>query len=140
MAVRSLRRAEHLATYAYEVAAGRLGAPAFEDKIALHRAATDQLAEFLKALCDETPPTVEAYALDPGYFTDPASSLDTMESQIIVAYADLISLSNGAVRHWAISRLKSATLAQRHPGTAPDPTPGIEGHASPGPPLTGRTP
>ncbi len=139
LAVRSLRRAEHRSIYAYEVASGRIGTPGFEDKIALHRAAANQLTEFLRALCDETPPTVEAYALDPGYFTDPVASLDTMESQIIVAYADLISLSNGEIRHWAISRFRSATLAQHRPGTAPEPAPGIEDPASPKAALTGKT-
>lgn len=139
LAVGSVRQAEHRAAYAYEVAAGRVGTPAFQDKIQSHHAAADRLTEFLKALCSEAPPPVEAYVLHPNYFKDSASSLSTMESELLVSYADLVGLSNGAVRHWAISRLMSATLAQHRPGSAPDPTPGIENQAGPGTPITGKS-
>ncbi len=139
-AVRAVQLAEYRVAYAYEVTAARTGSPFLQDKAQAHRSAAGELAGILNALCAEMPPPVDAYVLSPNYFTDPAPVLTAMESELITSYADLVGLSNGAVRKWAIGTLLSATLALHEGGDAPDPTPGLRNIADSTKVPAGKTP
>ncbi|CEA07645.1 hypothetical protein BN1051_00965 [Arthrobacter saudimassiliensis] len=118
--------AEYGAAYAYEVVQARLEPwqPAAE-LAAMSRAHAGHGAdgvELLPLVCHPALAPAPAYALDAGFASDPEAALEDLEQSLPGLYAELISLSEGQVRSWAIGRLvRTAEHAAADRGAEPLP-------------------
>lgn len=118
--------AEYGAAYAYEVVQARLG-PWRPDAAlaAASRAHADHGAagvDLLPLVCRPALAPAPAYALDGSFASDPEAALEELEQSLPGVYAELISLSEGQVRSWAIDRLvQTAEHASADQGTEPLP-------------------
>ncbi|MBG6217440.1 hypothetical protein IWX75_001895 [Arthrobacter sp. CAN_A6] len=124
-------RAELGAEYAYEVAAARLPDPAVALQLSgRHAEAAASAAVLLARLCGTVPPVPAAFHLDPVLLADPARGTAVLEQELSGMYGDLVGLSGGVTRAWAIAQLNAAVqrshaadgLAEAFPGLTIDPT------------------
>lgn len=121
--------AERRTVYAYEVAAARLPAPGAGAAAALleaHRAAAGEAAQLAEDSCRTLPGPEPGYRLPADFMAAPAAGLAAVEDDLASLYADLVGLSGGDDRRWAIGRLLE-TSAQRLAWTEdPEPLPGMD--------------
>ncbi|MET3721252.1 DUF4439 domain-containing protein [Arthrobacter sp. UYEF21] len=119
--------AEQELVYAYQAALNRLNpatvAPA-SGFLAEHEDLRREAAAMGVAHCAAMRPTPAGYALDEAFLADPARALGSLEAGTLPAYGDLIALSDGADRAWALSALQSAVRRTTHWGGSPGPVPG----------------
>ncbi|UWX98664.1 ferritin-like domain-containing protein [Arthrobacter zhaoxinii] len=106
--------AEFGAAYAYEVALAQdpPGAALREEwgkRIAEHQSRGTDAVGYLSDLCLPAVAPVAAYRLDAGFLRDPAAGLPALEQRFPAVYADLVALSEGSLRSWAIDRLAAVT-------------------------------
>lgn len=106
--------AEHQAAYAYEVAAARIPDGAhLTDRAEQHAAAAVAGESVLQGLvCTQLPTQIPAFALDAGFPDDPAGILDQLNAELVGMYADLVGLTDGPARLWAIERFSE--VADQH--------------------------
>lgn len=106
--------AEYGAAYAYEVAlaqdpaAGRLGQQ-WRKEASDHQARGAEAVPYLSTFCLPPVAPVAAYRLDSGFLADPAGALPVLEEAFPAVYADLVALSDGDLRGWAIGMLSAVT-------------------------------
>lgn len=125
-ALAAVARTEAQTIYGYQVALPRLGGDAAKsaaEQLARH----DELlsdAEMLSRLhCAAVPPREAGYALGKSFLASPAAGLGSLEAAALPAYGDLVALSDGETRQWAIAALlgsgKRAVLWGADPGALP---------------------
>ncbi len=103
--------------YTYEVATARLGDPLSSpsaERLRQHRSDLEYGIGLLEPVCASVPVAEPAYTLPPRFRDAPVEGLSLVEDDLAGMYADLVSLSDGDVRTWAINMLARAALAAHH--------------------------
>lgn len=120
--------AEHQATYGYQAALPRL-APAEEgpasEFLVQHKEQAAAAEERLLSACGAPVPQQPGYVLDPGFLAAPAAGLGKLEAATLAAYGDVVAVSQGQDRQWAMSALQSAAARAMRWGADPGPVPGL---------------
>ena len=119
-------RTEAQTIYGYQVALPRLGGDAANsaaEQLARHEVLLSG-AEVLSQLhCAAVPPREAGYALGQSFLASPAAGLGGLEAAALPVYGDLVALSEGETRQWAIAALlgsgKRAVLWGADPGALP---------------------
>ncbi|WP_445154801.1 DUF4439 domain-containing protein [Arthrobacter sp. Hor0625] len=127
-ALTAVVRAELEAVYGYQVALTRLdgaAATAATGRLAQHEALAAGAESLGRAQCAAVPPREPGYALDPAFLSAPGRGLAGLESASLTAYGDLIALSEGPTRQWAVAGLLGAARRAVAWGAAPGPFPGM---------------
>ena len=134
---------EQEAVYAYQVAVTKLDAKSSATAatwLARHqellRAAEDQG----RLHCVVTPPREAGYRLPVTFQSKPAAALGSMEASSLEAYADLVALSDGTTRQWALGVLLETAKRSEAWGTQPGPFAGLPVDDAELPPLPTSTP
>jgi hypothetical protein len=125
-ALAAVARTEAQAIYAYQVALPRLDGEAAKsaaEGLARHDGLLSG-AETLGSLhCSTVPPREAGYTLNQSFLTSPATGLGNVEAAGLPVYGDLIALSDGETRQWAVAALlgsaKRAVLWGADPGALP---------------------
>ncbi|MBT2514286.1 DUF4439 domain-containing protein [Arthrobacter sp. ISL-30] len=130
--------AELEAVYVYQVAVTRLdpkaGAVAGE-LLARHQDAL-RTAEANSVLhCATIPPREAGYRLPAAFASEPAAALGDLESEMLAVYGDLIAVSDGDTRAWAISELLATARRAVAWAIPPVALPGIDVDPTALPPL-----
>lgn len=124
----AVARAELELVYAYQAALTRLPpgsvAPA-SDFLTQHQGLRREAGAAAGAHCGALPPTPAGYALDAAFLADPAAELGALEAGTLPAYGDLVALSAGADRTWALAALESAARRTAYWGAATGPVAGM---------------
>lgn len=110
-ALAALIRTELETVYGYQVALTRLDggtAKAAADQLARHEALATAAEALSRANCVPVPAPEAGYALDPAFLAAPGAGLGALEAGSLSAYGDLVALSNGTTRQWAVSGLLEA--------------------------------
>ena len=119
---------ERETVYAYQVALTRLdgpGAAAASTRLTRHEDLAAAAEALVRQHCAAAPPRQAGYALDPAFLASPAAGLRGLEAGSLATYADLVGLSDGATRQWAVSGLLETGRRAAAWGAAPEPTPGL---------------
>lgn len=127
-AVSAVLLAEREAVYAYEAAMPRLAPAAAgpaSEFLGRHRNLVAQAEVLFPAACTPAPAQQPGYAIDAGFLQSPAGGLGRLEAGLLAHYGDLIALSDGAARAWAVSALSAAAVRAVHWGADPGPVPGL---------------
>ncbi|MEO5781020.1 MULTISPECIES: ferritin-like domain-containing protein [Arthrobacter] len=125
-------RTEAATVYAYQVALTRLEGDAARSAsgyLAQHEALLRTSESLSRALCSPVPPREAGYTLAPGFLDAPAPGLGVLETTMLPGYGDVIALSTGETRQWAIAALLETARravswgadAGALPGVAADP-------------------
>ncbi|MFF2031986.1 DUF4439 domain-containing protein [Arthrobacter sp. NPDC058192] len=135
-ALAAVVQTEAEAVYSYQVALPRVrGAAAASAAEALAR--HDELlrgAESLsRRLCLAVPPREAGYALGKSFLASPAAGLGKLEAAALPVYGDLVALSEGETRQWAIAALYSSGKRSVHWGADPGALPGLDSASLPSP-------
>jgi hypothetical protein len=113
-ALKRVVRTEVETVYGYQVALTRLAAPAADQARALlatHETLVGQAEAYTRAQCVSVPPREPGYTLGTSFLQKPAAGLASLEAGTLPVYGDLVALSEGETRRWAVSSLVAA--AQR---------------------------
>lgn len=114
--------------YGYQVALARLegsAAGAASQLLARHEAVLAEAEALSRAQCANIPPSEAGYTLGPLFLESPAAGLGSLEAGTLPVYGDLVALSDGNTRQWAISGLISAANRAALWGADSGPLPGI---------------
>jgi hypothetical protein len=114
--------------YGYQVALTRLDGAAARSaagQLARHEALVSAAESLSRSQCAPIPPREPGYALDPSFLASPGPGLAALEAATLPAYADLVALSDGETRKWAISGLLGAARRAALWGANPGPVPGL---------------
>ncbi|GAA1121854.1 hypothetical protein GCM10009582_18930 [Arthrobacter flavus] len=119
--------AEHRSAYAYEVAAARGSDPSTLVEFAGQHASAAAAGEILlqTITCPQPDPQAPAFALDAAFFDDPEATLAALNSELITMYADLVGLTEGPARLWAVQRFSDLADHQHLATDAAEAFPGI---------------
>lgn len=132
-------RTEVETVYGYQVALTRLDDQAASqrarDLLATHEALVDEAETHTRVHCAPVPPREPGYALDASFLKNPAAGLASLEAGTLPVYGDLVALSDGPTRHWAIASLLGAAQRAVGWGSDPGPVPGLVLDTSQLPPL-----
>lgn len=137
--------AEREVVYAYEAAMPRLAPEAAGPASAIlgrHRGLAREAETRLLLTCRPAPPQQPGYAIDAKFLQAPASGLGRLEAGTLAQYGDLVALSEGGTRKWAVAALRAAAARTVHWGADPGPLPGLPidpGQLQELPGLTGLT-
>jgi hypothetical protein len=104
-----------------------------------------------RSRCAALPPRQPGYVLGQAFLADPAAGLGTLEAGTLPVLGDVVALSEGSDRTWALSALQSAARRTVYWGVPPGPVPGVvldesllpqlpEEAPAPGPSTTGSRP
>jgi hypothetical protein len=129
--------------YGYQVALARLGgsaAGAASKLLARHEAVLAEAEALSRAQCANIPPREAGYTLGPLFLESPAAGLGSLEAGTLPVYGDLVALSDGSTRQWAISGLVAAANRAALWGADSGPLPGIVVDTAQLPPLTEVSP
>jgi len=114
--------------YAYQAALTRLNsgsaAPA-SNFLAQHGALRNDAEAMGRSHCAAVPLRQPGYALSQVFLADPAAGLGTLEAGTLPVFGDLVALSKGREREWALSALQAAARRTVHWGASPGPVPGM---------------
>ncbi|MDQ0732724.1 DUF4439 domain-containing protein [Arthrobacter sp. B1I2] len=120
--------AEDQAVYGYQAALPRL-APAeagtaseFLDR---HKELATEAEERLRLACGASVPQAPGYVLDAGFLAGPAAGLGNLEAATLASYGDVVAVSQGQDRRWALSALRAAAGRALRWGADPGPVPGL---------------
>jgi hypothetical protein len=125
----SVAGAELELIYAYQAALTRLPAASLapaSDFLAQHENLGHDVRKAAAAHCAVLPPAPAGYALDAAFLADPAPALGTLEASTLPAYGDLIALSAGTGRAWAVAALQSAARRAVYWGASTGPVAGVD--------------
>ncbi|MCC3303095.1 DUF4439 domain-containing protein [Arthrobacter sp. zg-Y895] len=123
--------AEFGAAYAYEVALAQdpsavtLGEQ-WQTRMSAHESRGTDAVAYLPDLCLPAVAPVAAYRLDAGFLRNPAGALPALEQQFPAVYADLVALSEGDLRGWAIGRLAAVSAELYLQADTVPATPGLD--------------
>jgi hypothetical protein len=132
--------AELETVYGYQAALTRLDPASVAPASALlaeHLGQADEAESYARIHCATTPPKQPGYVLSPGFLDAPAAGLGRLEAGTLPVYGDVVALSSGPTRHWAVSALLEAARRTLHWGGDPGPVPGLALNASQLPQLPG---
>jgi len=125
-ALAAVVRTEAQTIYAYQVALPRLdgvAAKSAAELLARHDTLLSGAESLSRLHCSPVPPREAGYTLGQSFLTSPAAGLGNLEAATLPAYGDLVALSEGATRQWAIASLlgagKRAVLWGADPGALP---------------------
>jgi hypothetical protein len=121
-------RTELETVYGYQVALTRLEGPAVQqakDLLARHEAAVTEAETRSRFSCTQVPPREPGYTLDSTFLNNPSAGLASLEAGTLPVYGDLVALSEGSTRQWAIASLMAAAQRAVRWGSDPGPVPGL---------------
>ncbi|WP_426976739.1 ferritin-like domain-containing protein [Pseudarthrobacter sp. O4] len=131
-------RTELQSIYGYQLALTRLGGDAAKsaaEQLARHEALVSGAESLSRGHCVSPPPREAGYALAPSFLASPAAGLAGLETAALPVYADLVALSEGETRQWALSALVGAARRAVLWGAEPGPVPGLAADPDAFPPL-----
>lgn len=114
--------------YGYQVALARLegtAAGSAAQLLARHESVLTEAEALSRAQCVDIPAREAGYTLGPLFLEAPAAGLGSLEAGTLPVYGDLVALSDGSTRHWAISGLLAAARRAALWGADSGPLPGI---------------
>ena len=120
--------AEQQAIYAYQAALPRLApaeagpASAFLDQ---HKGLAAAAEARFRLACGASVPQQPGYILDGSFLAAPAEGLGRIEASTLASYGDVVALSQGQDRVWALSALQSAAGRAARWGADTGPVPGL---------------
>ena len=97
--------------YGYQVALTRLGGEAAAraaEQLATHEALAAGAEALSRVHCAPVPPREAGYTTDQDFLAAPAAGLGGLEASALPVYGDLVALSTGQTRQWAIAGLVGA--------------------------------
>jgi hypothetical protein len=121
-------RTEVETVYGYQVALTRLDGSAADQAAALlatHETLVGQAEAYTRVQCASVPPREPGYTLGTSFLQKPAAGLASLEAGTLPVYGDLVALSDGETRRWAVSSLVAAARRTMRWGSDPGPVPGI---------------
>lgn len=127
-ALSSVVRTEVETVYGYQVALTRLNGSAAEQAaglLATHETLVGQSEAYTRVHCVSVPPQEPGYTLGTSFLQKPAAGLASLEAGTLPVYGDLVALSDGETRRWAVSSLLAAAQRTMRWGSDPGPVPGI---------------
>lgn len=136
-------RTEAETVYGYQVALTRLDGPAVQqagDLLARHEALVGEAETHSRFNCTPIPPREPGYTLSAAFLKNPAAGLASLEAGTLPVYGDLVALSEGPTRAWAIASLLAAAQRSIRWGSDPGPVPGLVLDTSRLPPLPEASP
>lgn len=136
-------RIEAETVYGYQVALTRLGGDAAKlaaEQLARHEALASGAETLGRRHCVPVPPREAGYALAPSFLAAPAAGLAGLESATLPVYGDLVALSEGDTRRWAIAGLLGAARRAAGWGADPGPVPGLLADLAAFPALPAESP
>ena len=134
-------RAETATVYAYQVALTRLPGDAAltaSGHLDRHEALLRTAESLSRGVCAPVPPREAGYALDPGFLSTPAAGLGVLETAMLPVYGDVIALSAGETRQWAIAALLETARRAGSWGADTGPLPGLTADPAAFPSLPAR--
>ena len=114
--------------YGYQVALARLegtAAGSAAQLLARHESVLAEAEALSRAQCVDIPAREAGYTLGPLFLEAPAAGLGSLEAGTLPVYGDLVALSDGSTRQWAISGLLAAARRAALWGADSGPLPGI---------------
>ncbi|MEY9775940.1 hypothetical protein ABH915_001548 [Arthrobacter sp. MW3 TE3886] len=127
-------RTEAQTIYGYQVALTRLGGDAAKsaaEELARHDALLDGAESLSRLHCSAVPPREAGYALGPSFLASPADGLADLEAAALPVYGDLVALSEGGTRQWAIAALFGSAKRAVRWGADPGALPGLDRASTP---------
>jgi hypothetical protein len=127
-ALAALAAAELEAVYGYQAALARLPADAAgpaSEFLRRHQDLVEDAEAASRLHCAVPPPQEPGYVLEPGFLAAPAAGLARLEAATLPAYGDVVALTDGSARTWAIAGLQTAAERTVHWGGDPGAVPGI---------------
>jgi hypothetical protein len=131
-------RTELQSVYGYQLALTRLGgepAKAAAAQLARHEALLSGAESLSLRHCVSPPPPEAGYGLAPSFLAAPGTGLAGLETSALPVYGDLVALSEGETRQWAISALLQTARGAAVWGAQPGPLPGLSADIESLPPL-----
>ncbi|WP_347110570.1 ferritin-like domain-containing protein [Paenarthrobacter sp. S56] len=122
-------RSEQEAVYVHQVALKRLNdaaAVTAAKNLATHEQLLQQAESLTRLNCGDVPRREAGYRLSAEFSKDPAASLGALESGSLPVYGDLVALSDGPARQWAVDNLLAAARRGLGWGTSVPALPGLE--------------
>jgi hypothetical protein len=135
-ALAAVIQTEAEAVYGYQVALPRLSGAAAKsaaEALARHEVLLSGAESLSGRLCFAVPPREAGYALGQSFLASPAAGLGKLEAAGLPAYGDLVALSAGETRQWAIAALYDAGKRSVLLGADPGALPGLDGTSLPSP-------
>ena len=114
--------------YGYQVALARLegtAAGSASQLLARHESVLAEAEALSRAQCVDIPAREAGYTLGPLFLESPAAGLGSLEAGTLPVYGDLVALSEGSTRQWAISGLLAAAHRAALWGADSGPLPGV---------------
>ena len=129
--------------YGYQVALTRLGGQAAgpaAEQLARHEALAGAAEALSRMHCAPVPPRVAGYQLGQDFLDSPAAGLGGLEAAALPVYGDLVALSEGETRQWAITGLVGAARRAALWGAETGVLPGLTADPEGFPELPSPTP
>ncbi|WP_354351259.1 ferritin-like domain-containing protein [Pseudarthrobacter sp. PvP090] len=104
-------RTELETVYGYQVALTRLNGEAAalaSEQLARHEALAAGAEALSRVHCAPVPPREAGYTMEQDFLASPAAGLGRLEASALPVYGDLVALSEGQTRQWAIAGLVGA--------------------------------
>ncbi|MGF6835396.1 DUF4439 domain-containing protein [Paenarthrobacter nitroguajacolicus] len=117
------------AIYAYQVALKRLDSTASGSAakdLETHELLLQQVEALTRANCGDVPASEAGYRLPNSFAEDPGASLALVEASSLPVLGDLVALSTGGTRAWAVDGLLAAARRSLAWGAATPALPGLE--------------
>ena len=133
-ALAAVVRTEAQTIYGYQVALPRLGSDAAKsaaEQLAHHDALLSDAESLSRQHCSAVPPREAGYTLGRSFLSSPAAGLGSLEAAALPVYGDLVALSDGETRQWAIAALLDSGKRAVLWGTDPGALPGLDRAALP---------
>jgi hypothetical protein len=114
--------------YGYQVALTRLEKSSTQSAASLllrHEQLLQEAGELSRLNCVDPPDQEPGYTLKQDFLQSPAAGLGGLEAGTLPVYADLVALSEGPARRWAIAGLWEAARRSVQWGADPGAVPGI---------------
>lgn len=127
-ALAALSAAELEAVYGYQAALARLpadAAGAAAEFLGRHQDLVEDAEAASRLHCAVPPAQEPGYVLEPGFLAAPAAGLARLEAATLPAYGDVVALTDGSARAWAIAGLQAAAARTVHWGGDPGAVPGM---------------
>jgi hypothetical protein len=128
MALAMTVKTEAETVYGYQVALARLegaAATSASQLLARHEAVLAEAEALSREHCVAIPPREAGYTLGPLFLESPAAGLGSLEAGTLPVYGDLVALSEGSTRQWAIAALLAAVNRAALWGADSGPLPGV---------------
>ncbi len=131
-------RTELEAIYGYQVALTRLSgdaAKAASEQLARHEALAGGAESLSLMHCAWVPAREAGYTLAPAFLASPGAGLAGLEAAALPVYGDLVALSEGETRAWAIAGMVGSARRAAIWGAETGPVPGLRAEPKDFPPL-----